>query len=679
MRARLPPLLAYAVSFLLVLPSCKNAEQQKQVEDNAHKLTAESTTDATAPIVDDNYKFRLGWPGEGWKLMGPADAGAILQGACAGAVAPSEGLTLVVIVESMPGASLDAFADLVLGNTQSMVTDPHVESREALVFAGEPAVRVTWTDKWEGSPRRWIDTFFVHDGHGYRLLGSGPPAKVSERAFAPLYAEFSLLEGKVSGPPVVASPDRDGPGWRLHDGVFESAVSGIRVAPPAGWRFTDFGQLGVNNPDAEVGLEAPGVGAYVVLTPTRIRKHAAANYWQSRLEQAEGYIDGKRDGDWTATMFGAPTKLAVFASPPLEHSLGTHVVGEHGIEAFVSYPAASRDVARAEVTAVLAAITTLDPGRRAAVRSALESASDQQARVGSRHALRGGVLHDFDAAVRWTKPPGFWTLRAVDDAATDEVEKLQFTSLENGLSGILVSERLPSRDAATYHRDSVMRFGGVAGPKRAMPTASGTVDVTTVGTEVGGQLFRTDVGTIVHDGWAVRLEVFGEPELMDAAENEIAAIFAGLEQAEEIPMTRLVDGEYVDARFGFAIYLGSDWTYEDITPPHRTTLTANLDLSYKGGGGVSLIVLGATDKNPEFIRSVATQPLRESLTKEISEATEGATTLARAPALRTTWSGKSKRAEMISAVIGGSVFVLVAEGVAEDDFAKLAQTFRVLK
>lgn len=251
MRAR-PSLLAFTVA----LSSCKSAEQQQQIEDNTRKLTVDSTADATAPIVDDNYKFRLGWPGEGWKLMGPGEAAAISPDACAGAMRPGV-VALTVIVESLPGASIDAYTELVLGNAGSTVAELNVESREQITFAGQQAVRLVWTGKTNGVSQRWINTVFVRDGHGYQLVGWGPMSSFDGEQLAPILAEFSLLEGKVTGPPVVALADRDGPGWRLAGGVFASAVSGIRIAPSSGWRVSKPASVAAASPNKRPARISP--------------------------------------------------------------------------------------------------------------------------------------------------------------------------------------------------------------------------------------------------------------------------------------------------------------------------------------------------------------------------------------------------------------------------------------
>ncbi len=673
-RLRLPALL-----FLLASPACKNTEQQQQIEDDARKLTVDSTTDATAPLVDDNCRFRLGWPGEGWKLVGPTEAAALWRDAQAGAIGPGQ-LGAAVMVQGAPGASLDAYAELVLSNAQLRIAELHVESREPVTFAGEPAVRVSWTGALQGLTRRWITTVFVHDGHGYQVIGWGPSESFDVQQLAPVLGQFSLLEGKVSGPPLVTLPDRDGAGWRLAGGVFESVVSGIRIAPPTGWRVGDPAALAAAGTGAEVGLEAPSVGAHVLLTPQRVDRRAAAAFRSSRLAEAERTLGAKRSGTWTAMMFGVETEFAVFEDSPLEYLVATHVLGDFGIETVVTAPVAGRDVARPSIATALASVTELDVDARAVLRAALESGRDPQRHVGATHALRGGVLRDFDAAIRWTKPAGFWTLRAADDLSTPEEEKLQFSSLDTGLAGRLVTEPRAGGDAAAYHEERVRALGGTSGPKRTVPIANGTADVTTVIHQDGDLRFRTELATVLHRDWAVMLQVSGEAGQVEAAADEVAAIFAGLELTQGFPMTREVNREYIDARLGFAITMPLfDWTYTDRTPPERAAFSAGIVFE-NGGAKLTLTAIVVGDGvDPDVVRGLAEQAMRSALTKRMGAATEGTATLGGAPARRTTWAAQGKRAEMISAAIGAEVFVLVAEDVEAKDLERFVSSFRLLE
>ena len=114
----------------------------------ARKVTPTSTDDATAPLVDEDFRFRLAWPGEGWKVLHERDARRLNGDAVAGLL--HKQVMTIVIVESLPGLEREAFTQLVIDNLaftdkQSSVevrtVDGHDESR--ILVTGTQDGRVT--------------------------------------------------------------------------------------------------------------------------------------------------------------------------------------------------------------------------------------------------------------------------------------------------------------------------------------------------------------------------------------------------------------------------------------------------------------------------------------------------------------------------------------------------------
>src|SRR4051812_1269489 len=103
-----------SVGLVLAIVAIGGACKDK-TEGDPTKVTVESKDDATEPLVDDNYRFKITWPGKGWKLMRAHDASKMLNDAIAGATY-EESLFGGVIVEATPGLKLDAYVDLLVDN-----------------------------------------------------------------------------------------------------------------------------------------------------------------------------------------------------------------------------------------------------------------------------------------------------------------------------------------------------------------------------------------------------------------------------------------------------------------------------------------------------------------------------------------------------------------------------------
>jgi hypothetical protein len=670
------PRLGLAFVAALALAGCKDKElQQQQIAENAKKITADSTSDATAPLVDEGYRFRIEWPGEGWKLLGPDEAKRIAPDAVAGAVKLPSAF-MVVIVERAPSTEIDALVDLVLSN--DVIVDRVVESKETVQFAGRDARRVTWTGRVEGVQFRWIDTLFLHEGHGYQVLGWGPADTFDAQDIAPAWLGFSILPGEVVGPTVVAESDRTGPGWRQVGGVFESAVSGLRVQPPSGWRVVTGSALELMNAEAEVGMEGPGVGAFMVLLPERIGKTTDAGFRKTMVEQLQRKL-GAPTGEWTTTLAGKSTVFSAFQQPPIELVLGTFVAGEVGVQVLAWYSMDSRDVAREALPSALAGISTIDAKARVALRTELEGEPDSQSGMGVNESLRRGTFRDFAAKVVWKKPPGLWRLSSGDKSGTPVVESLELENLDSGIAGHIVIEHRPGVDANEWHDERVARHGGKKSPRRTVELANAQAQVTNVEVTNGALDVEIAVGTVVHGEYAIELLLFAHAERMKGAAEEVRAVFGGLELADDLPKTSVEGGRYVDQRLGFAVVPPSDVRVIDETPKDKAGLGSFL-LWKDGQRELRLLAMnwGGNATDSRFVTQLIEQGAREEMTKRLGAATSKQTTLAGITAEHTSWSSMLERADLVVASHDDSAFVFISVNHSESELGEVLKSFELL-
>jgi hypothetical protein len=663
----------------VLIVGCKDKElQAQQIAENARKTTADSVTDATVPLVDEGYRFRMDWPGEGWKLLGPDEARRLVPDAVAGAV-KLPGTFLVVIVERAPSTNVDDLVELVLSNN-TMIADQNVERKETVRFAEQDARRLVWTGSVEGSRFRWVNTLFVHEGHGYQVLAWGPADSFQASDVEPACNGFSILPGEVVGPTIVAEADRSGPGWRQTSGVFESAVSGVRVQPPSGWRVVTGSALAVMNDEAEVGLEAPGLGGYLVLLPERIGTADAADFRSTMVAQVQKNLGSPPTGEWQATVAGQPVVFAEFQTAPLEFLLGTLVVDQVGIQLLAWYPIAARDAVRESLPRAVAGITTLDRSAREALRAQLEGSPDPQSHVATTHSLRGGVFREFEAKLVWRKPSGFWRLSAGDKPNTPLAESIEFENLESGLSGHLVVEQRPGIDPIAWHDERVQLQGGEAEERRTIELANGQAQITKVTLRNGSLRIELEVGTVVHGDYAIELLVLGHAERMAAASADVRKVFGGLELAGELPKIDVVHGEYIDQRLGFSLRPPADWRVVDETPADKASLGTFL-LWKDGRRELRLLAMnwGGNATDSRFVTQLIEQGAREEMTKRLGAATITKTTLAGLSAEHTKWAGVLERADLVIASHNDSAFVFISVNLDDEQLGDVLGSFRVLE
>ena len=99
---------------LLTLGACKKDADKDKAPASTNLGAEPSLVGHDGPSIENTpYRFKLAQPGPDWKLLDHDDARQISSDAQA-AVSQDTGLTAVVIVEHVPGLSLDQMSKLIL-------------------------------------------------------------------------------------------------------------------------------------------------------------------------------------------------------------------------------------------------------------------------------------------------------------------------------------------------------------------------------------------------------------------------------------------------------------------------------------------------------------------------------------------------------------------------------------
>lgn len=117
------------------------------------KVTVDSTNDATQPMIDEDYRFKLDWPGTGWKLMTEQEIRKLSPDAVAGAIHPTDRIYGAIIVESAGNSELSQLARAIADNRP--VEGAEFTDFEEIQLAGKPAIRFGMEGRAEGSPSTW--------------------------------------------------------------------------------------------------------------------------------------------------------------------------------------------------------------------------------------------------------------------------------------------------------------------------------------------------------------------------------------------------------------------------------------------------------------------------------------------------------------------------------------------
>jgi hypothetical protein len=401
----------------------------------------------------------------------------------------------------------------------------------------------------------------VHGGYLYELRivrpETGRKAPPMDELYRAASRGFAILSGPVRPPPpaVFHYPDRSGPGWRVKDGVFESAASGLRVKPPPGWRLLLGSELDQFHPDAEFGLQQRRPPIYMAVVSER----AGAG----QLAQVQTYVRTQSvpmaGGEHRALRFdGRPLDVVRIQSEVVPASVrvfhGMRASEDRLYQVVFGLPSAR---GFEDLQAALDAVTFLDPGAREALIAELARASDMQTAIDDGSALWGGRFRAFERGITWVKPSSEWkaNIGASASAHADNAI-LAFEHSRHGIMGYL----LPMQPVAIDARELLRLFvGEMVSEGRAQQIPIHPLELEAdssatciIDTAVDGMQMRFALAAAVVGDRGVLLAVTGLRENMSAAGADVQAALNGLALSREpLPTHSDEDGTFTSWRFGY--------------------------------------------------------------------------------------------------------------------------------
>jgi len=554
------------------------------------------------PLVNEDLRFKIAWPGEGWSLLDTREARGVVPAAVAGARG-GKGVHGSVIVEGIDPPDLEAVAHQIADNVG--VRDKKLSPFTKLTFAGEKAVRWATTGTVNGLAVRFEHTVFAHERHLYQVLAfaAGNLAAADGSDFRPFTDAFSLLPGAVRDKvDSVRVADASGVGWRLRGGVYESAAYGLRAVPRPGWHVTVGSELARMNASAELGLARSSPQAFVVALAERAPpERERASYTDAiigRTMRAVGAKVAKTIKVQVAGVTVPMTEYTTAGALPLRYLHGILFQGREAIQLVGWSTMGDGEAGRAALVDGLGALELLDDQARARLRRELEGKPDPQSQVGPDFSYRRDVYRDFGRGFSFRRS-GLWRVTTGDRAKEHHEGALLW--LDEPALGLLsfVSVTPTEADAEAAHRQEAGgRLFEPAGPTPAkvggLPAlrSTGVVQSDTV-------RLIWEVTTLVRERRLYSIHVWGLPADMAPARAEIDRMLAAFQfGGPHLEPPAATDGRYRDQRLGFSYHPpAGHWQSRDITP---AGVSADMHLVGWTRSGQEIIVgaLGINDQSP---------------------------------------------------------------------------------
>jgi hypothetical protein len=586
----------------------ERAEQAKrQAVELDTQIVPGSSYDATRDLVDEDFRFRLSWPGKGFKLLGEQEAKRITPDSVAGLM-DDKGCLGIVIAESFPGADLAVVTQSLV---DQMPLDPkHVRSLGPRSFFGLDGMHYLVEGRINGADARYENALVKRGDYLYQVqsmtIGSRAPG-----CFDTVVGAFSFLEGEATGRKLDATLHaQTRAGFRVRDRRLENASHKLAFDVPESVRLAVADD--VAKYDADAAFVALDMHTTVAVGRSVLASGDASAFGAALVAAWEAGLAATPSSDAPSVALGDGRSIAIrrIPGPPGFETLAGHWVHEgdaYWVRAW--HPASKSAEGAASVARMLTGVRCLERGEADRLAAELPRVDDF---VGlHEHAvLRAGRYVDFEDAYTLRIPEGPWlTSTEVAAFGYERAAKLLLRRADLGFVAALMEDDATSGDSllraqiASLSRldPTAIRFETIPGGPPGTELRRADVQLAT------GAVGRYQIETRSHRGKRLHLFVFGLAQNLERAASELAELSRGLELSPAPPAE--VDWNpptLTDRRFAFELGLpAGGWTMEA-----KTSELGPLSKSYSFGstkGSVTVIAFHTPTQELEFLQGMIEQ------------------------------------------------------------------------
>lgn len=602
-----------------------------------------------ARLVDHGWGFELGRPGADWRLMEEAEARRVRFGAVAGLV--HDGSRSALLVLPRPAGARAVEAVVAARQATLELTDLQTTPPEKRPLAGQEAVA------WEARGRRGqhrlevAGAVLIERGRRLELLWVTPAGSALQAPWEAL--RLTGAPGPLAGRPPVgrATPDLEGIGWRVADGVAESGTLGVRVDPRGtGLRLLVGSGARRAVSDAELVLGDDDRQVVVGLVPLGGPPGDVAAVWTGARW---GY--GRPQGPPPKPLPPVPVtkgqlELALGSGQQVSLRWDRHEDPSHPWEAgegVLVVDGAPRLLVRARarvrpdsqrrevLAAALDCLSALAAAEREELAAALLARPDPQGQVGKDWWYRGDALRHAELDLTFARPAG-WRMVLDEEvlAAPGQATLLVAEAPRLGIVAWAEAWRPREDDPAAFHAAALQELASGQGAEPAGEPHAGRGGVSfrcswPEGSPLPGvPRARTLIATAVQAGRALRVVVTGPSEALEAARGAALALLDGF-KLEGFDLEDEAENEsaWRSKRLGVIFRTpGEGWRL--LASAAHGSRTRQLEARDDDGRRLLLLIAGAAADAPD--PAEAEELLRQALLRELEQGDEEALDLAAA-------------------------------------------------
>lgn len=380
----------------------------------------------------------------------------------------------------------------------------------------------------------------------------------------PLEPNESETAEAAEAAPIPPLRNAQGPGWTLRDGVFTSAVSGIRVHDDESWRFSRDPALTPRAVDfalrhtSGVTFSAHGFDTYEEVS------NDILGAFHPALDEALGPGGGEivigTEEDAIRLLQHERNGSGVYA--------GIHVVGTRMLYFQITYPAS----ALPELDAIIASLPPVEVLRGEVLDAVVEEARQvTTSRVSLQASLRDNEFHDFESGIRLSLYPGVWQAALGQGALVTATERLDNVTITLGHTRAADVSAEVAHDAL---RAQVFGETEVPPAQSAVFGSEGALVSEALIEGVTPELRRAI--SVIRNDEVIWWQVAAPRAAFEAARERILALESSLRFEEARETSSVEANRITDRRFGVELPVPEGYTPTPIAAPtHSAYLLQN--------------------------------------------------------------------------------------------------------
>lgn len=510
---------------------------------------------------DFYYAFTLERPNEDWQFLTGEKAARISPDATMAMMSAKSGAFVMIIAETLGNSSLQDYSDLILSPDSMLGADGDPPAEASL--GDLKAIRKETPAMVAGTPFKYRLALTERGGCFYQILGWAMETNyvTAKSEIEAVISSFRPVESREPTlRPNLVTDDANGFGWKIENGIYSNAASGVRIKNTPGCRIMGQAELANVNPNAAAGI-AGGLSQFYQLWFMEHGDEALAEHQvQALAEELGGNLEQKRQvkvGALDATE--AVLDNVKMGNVSFSYRLSWLVRDGEVFRIMSWWQSEAEQNALKLLDASYESVEWLDETQRRQLALELDKL-DPGNSVGADFAMRNKVFYDFAGGYQLQLGGGVF--ETTTPSQQQLANRLEFTNLATSSYFEINIDQIDIGQHAEHHRN--MTENTEAQPVETLTIANMEFLMSSYVSESDGLKFSH-----IYVSNADRKRVFmmwatSVGESSNELRDELLTVLRGFKRPERMVTLQRGSQRYTDYRLGYTMDVPSGWKVQSM-------------------------------------------------------------------------------------------------------------------